>query len=152
MQQTYDAQVHAFNETAIELHNFGLADVDMSNPHAMRQQRLNEGEEKFYLRQMIYAFKFLKYREKIPLQESDFHKVRNLLVTSVPFYTKKSPLGMLVAYYLYNPKTFMHRDKFNKLMHTTMPVTPTTVLPFNYSMRVYAGDVVRYVKLLHTLL
>lgn len=144
---------HAYNETAIELANFGLAEIDTSNPHAMKRQRMIEGEEKFYLRQLIYAYKYLKYAEKLPIQESDFYKVKQFL-TTIPFPTKKSPLGILLAYYMYDPKTFIKQDRFNKIMDVKPNEKPpnvnvNTVVPLNYMYKVYASDLIRYVKLFH---
>jgi len=142
---------HAFDETAIELANFGLAEIDTSNPHAMKRQRMIEGEEKFYLRQLIYAYKYLKYGEKLSIQESDFYKVKQFL-TTIPFPTKKSPLGILLAYYMYDPNTFIKQERFNKIMGVKADDKPpsvnvNTVVPLNYMYKVYASDLIRYVKL-----
>ena len=144
---------HAYDETAIELANFGLSEIDPSNPHAMRIQRMKEGEEKFFLRQLIYAYKFLKYSEKLSIQQSDFYKVKQFL-TTIPFPTKKSPLGILLAYYMYDPKNFIKQDRFNKIMgvkENDKPptVSANTVVPLNYMYKVYASDLIRYVKLFH---
>lgn len=144
---------HAYDETAIELSNFGLSEIDTNNSHAMKRQRMIEGEDKFYLRQLIYAYKYLKYAEKISIQESDFYKVKQFL-TTIPFPTKKSPLGILLAYYMYDAKTFIKQDRFNKIMgikstEKSPTVTPNTVVPLNYMYKVYASDLIRYVKLFH---
>lgn len=153
MFQGVNQYLQTFDETAIELANFGLAQIDTSNPHAMKRQRMIEGEEKFYLRQLIYAYKYLKYAEKLTIQESDFYKVKHFL-NSIPFPTKKSPLGILLAYYMYDPKGFIKQDRFNKIMGVKPDdkpptVSANTVVPLNYMYKVYASDLIRYVKLFH---
>jgi len=149
IKQGFKENQHAFNETAIELANFNLAEIDTSNPYAMKNIRQIEGEEKFFLRQLIYAFKFLN-REQYKLQEWDFYKLLKIL-KQIPFYVKKSPLGLLLSYYLYDSKNFIKQDRFNKLMEVSAKtqVKANAVVPLNYIYKVYASDILRYVKLLH---
>jgi hypothetical protein len=150
LQQTFVENQHAYNETAIELANFNLAEIDTSNPYSIKHQRQIEGEEKFFLRQLIYAYKYIKYTEKYNLQEWDFYKLLKIL-KQIPFYVKKSPLGLLLSYYIFDSKNFIIQDRFNKLMEVSdkTQVKGNAVVPLNYIYKVYASDLLRYVKLLH---
>ena len=150
LQQTFNENQHAYNETAIELANFNLAEIDTSNPYAIKHIRMVEGEEKFFLRQLIYAYKYIKYVEKYNLQEWDFYKLLKIL-KQIPFYVKKSPLAIWLAYSLFDSKNFIKQDRFNKLMEVSdkTQVKGNAVVPLNYIYKVYATDLLRYVKLLH---
>lgn len=152
MKQGVGAYMHTYDATAIELKNFGLEDISIDDPYALRRQRIVEGEDKFFLRQLIYAYKYLRTNEKIPLQESDFYKIYKN-ITQVPFYTKKSPIGILIAYYLYDAQAFMKQDRFKRIMglQAGQGASADAIAPLKYASKVTAGDLVRYVRLLHEL-
>lgn len=135
-----------YDESAINTKNFGLMDVqDPNNIYAMKKMRMIEGEEKFYLRQLIYAYNFLIYKEKLPLKEHDFNKLWKAL-QSVSFYTKKSPLGVLLAYYIYDPATYVNTKRFNSIMGEGV-ITANKLVPIDYMYKVSASDLVRYTKM-----
>ena len=55
---------------------------------------------------------------------------------------------------MYDPKNFIKQDRFNKIMgvkENDKPptVSANTVVPLNYMYKVYASDLIRYVKLFH---
>lgn len=159
IQQGVNEYLHTYNATAIELVNFNLAEIDNSNPYAMKKQRMIEGEEKFFLRQLIYAFKYMKYTNEVKfnIQEQDFYKLLKIL-KQVTFPYKKSPFGLLLAYWMHNPDSneFIKVDRFNKVMglkgNEKLPsVNGNSVVPLNYMYKVYASDLIRYVKMFNEL-
>lgn len=149
IKQGVNEYTHMYNESDINIKNYGLAEIDMNNPHAMKTVRRIDGEEKFFLRLMIYAYTYLKYKENIVLQKHDFDKIMSI-IHPLPYYTKKSPLGLLLSYYMFDKNKFINMVKFKSVMKINDGnIKANSVVPMNYMYKVYASDLIRYVKLYH---
>lgn len=153
LQFGYNEQQHTFNENEISLMKFGLVDVHMENMYNMGKLRLLEGETKFFLRQLINCYRFLKFNEKLALTPLHFNAVYDNLPL-MTFSTKKSPLGLLLAIYVYDKNNIVDMTKFRQIckVKRTAVIDAHLVIPIVYIYKVYASDVVRYAKLFHTLL
>ena len=137
-----------YNQSDINIKNLGLAEIDPTNVYAMKKQRMIEGEDAFFLRQLIYCYSFLKYKEKLPLQPVDFYKVQKAL-TIISFPTKKSPLGLLLAHYIYDQTKFINASKFKQIMGDSIEISGNTLVSIDYMYKVNASDLIRYVKMYH---
>jgi len=153
MQQNYKQAQATYNESEITLHNFGLENLPTDNIYNIRKIRLTEGENKFFLRQLINSYNHLKYVEKLDISPSDFHIVNNNL-KNITFYTKKSPIGLLLAIYIYDKKNIVNMNKFHKIAKVKqgLPIDANLMIPINYIYKTYANDLVRYAKLFHDIL
>lgn len=152
LQQGVHEYGQMYNQSEINVHNFGLAEIDTNNIYAMKKIRMIEGEEKFFLRQMIYAYTYLKYKEKFGLQPKDFYTIQKA-IKKISFYTKKSPIGLLLSYYVYDKNNFINKNRFKQIMQSeTGIIDVNKVVPLNYMYKVYANDIIRYVKLFHDIL
>lgn len=149
----FNEQQHTFNENEISLKKFGLADIPMENIYNMRKLKLIEGETKFFLRQLINTYNFLKYHEKLNITPFQFDVVHKSL-TNITFPIKKSPLGLLLAIYIYDKNNIFDANKFYKILKIKQgtPIEANQIIPINYIYKVYASDVIRYVKLFHNIL
>ena len=117
----------------------------------MGKLRLLEGETKFFLRQLVNCYRFLKFHEKLALTPFHFNAVYNNLPL-MTFSTKKSPLGLLLAIYVYDKNNVINKTKFRQICKVKGIIDAHLVIPIVYIYKVYASDVVRYAKLFHTLL
>lgn len=153
MEMDYKQQQNTFNENEITLHNFGFQDIPTNNVHAIRKLKVTEGDERFFLRTLINTYNYLKYSEHIVIPVKDFNTLNNNL-KNITFHTKKSPLGLLLAMHIFDKPHFMHKDRFHKIFKVkdNEAIDANTIVPMNYMYKVYASDLVRYVKLLHTIL
>lgn len=144
---------HMNKDEEISLIKFGLIDIPIENIYNMRKLKLIEGDAKFFLRQLINSYRFLKYHEKLNISTLDFYKVYNNL-DKLTFSTKKSPLGLLLGIYIYDSKNIVNMDKFYKITKVKKgsEIEARLIIPINYIYKVYASDVVRYAKLFHTIL
>ncbi len=152
-QQTFNEQQHTYNDSEITLAKFGLADLQIENVYSMRKLKLLEGETKFFLRQLINSYNFLKYHEKLNITHNEFNIVYANL-KNMTFSIKKSPLGLLLAIYIYDKNTIINMDKFYKITKVKKgnPIDANLIIPINYIYKVYASDLVRYTKLYHKIL
>lgn len=153
MQVGFLESQHMSKEDEISLIKFGLIDIPIENVYNMRKLKLIEGESKFFLRQLINSYRFIKFHEKINITPSDFYKVYNTL-DKMTFHTKKSPLGLLLGIYIYDEKNIVNMEKFYKITKVKKgtEIDAKLVIPISYIYKVYASDVVRYAKLFYTLL
>lgn len=149
----FNEQQHTFNENEITLKKFGLADIPMENIYNMRKLKLIEGETKFFLRQLINTYNFLKYHEKLSVTPFQFTTVHKSL-SEFTFPIKKSPLGLLLAIYIYDKNNILDLNKFYKILKSKpgTPIEANQIIPINYIYKVYASDIIRYVKLFHNIL
>lgn len=137
----------------ISLVKFGLVDIPIENIYNMRKLKLIEGDYKFFLRQLINSYRFLKYHEKLNIIPFDFYRVYNNL-DKITFPTKKSPLGLILGIYIYDDKNIINMDKFYKITKVKKgaEIDARLVIPINYIYKVYASDLIRYAKLFHSIL
>lgn len=152
MEMDYKQQQATYNENDITLHNFGFQD-DKLDVHSFRTLKITEGEERLYLRLLIITYNHLKYAENIKITPVEFHTLNDNL-KNITFHTKKSPLGLLLAIYLYDKTKFMDRQKFAKLFNVkeNTKIDGNTIVPIGFIFKTYANDLIRYVKLLHKVL
>lgn len=149
----FNEQQHTFNENEISLKKFGLVDIPMENIYNMRKLKLIEGETKFFLRQLINTYNFLKYHEKLNITPFQFNVVHKNL-TNITFPIKKSPLGLLLAIYIYDKNNILDVNKFYQILKIKQgsPIEANQIIPINYIYKVYASDIIRYVKMFHNIL
>ena len=76
-QLTFSESQHMSKDDEISLTKFGLVDIPLDNIYNMRKLKLLEGESKFFLRQLINSYRFLKYHEKLNITSLDFYKIYN---------------------------------------------------------------------------
>lgn len=152
-QLTFSESQHMSKDDEISLTKFGLVDIPLDNIYNMRKLKLLEGESKFFLRQLINSYRFLKYHEKLNITSLDFYKIYNNL-NLITFPSKKSPLGLLLGIYIYDEKHIVDMDRFYKITKVKKGgnIDATLIIPISYIYKVYASDVVRYAKLFHSIL
>ncbi len=116
-------------EGGITLRAYGLKD-DGVNMARIRQE---EGEDKFFLRQLILSYHYFrryvttnKLTEKLgQIGEEDFKHIHNNILPHMTFDTKKSPIGLIVAYHLHGreKETFINDERWKQLLYPPDPVT-----------------------------
>jgi hypothetical protein len=153
MEMEYKQKQNTYNESEINLHNFGFQDMQINNVYNMRKLKMIEGDERFFLRTLINAYNYLKYSEKILISVNDFNTLNNNL-KNITFHTKKSPIGLLLAIYIYDKNKIINKEKFYKIFKVkeNIKIDANTIVPINYIYKTYANDLIRYVKLLHKIL
>jgi hypothetical protein len=152
-QVAYSEQQHMFNESAITLKNYGLMDMSFDNIYTVQKLKLIEGEDKFFLRQLINSYNFLKYQEKINVAPHHFKTVYEHL-KHIPFHTKKSPPGLLLGNYVYDKTKIINMDKLYAITKIKKggAIPANLIIPMTYNYKVYVSDVLRYAKMFHKLL
>ena len=147
----YNQQQHMYNEDEISLQKYGLTDIPIKNVYTMSKLKLLEGDAKFFLRQLINCYRFLKFHEKLNLTPYHFKTVYDSLPL-MTFSTKKSPLGLLLAIYIYDKTTIINMDKFYQITKLKKNIEANYIIPIVYIYKVRAGDIVRYTKLFHNII
>ncbi len=146
-------------ESGITLQRYQLQHENVN----MARIRQEEGEDKFFLRQMILTYHYLQSRITVgKLKDADFEHIHDNILPRITFHTKKSPIGLLVAYYLYKPSkdsaiTFDSKLKSFVTQSDMDPKQPSKfisskVIPFgDYNYNTRWIDVFRYFKLFQNL-
>lgn len=116
--------------------------------------RKEDGEKNFFLREVIKSY--LKLKSEYHLDEGASVKfLYNLMfIPDIPFLTRKSPPGLILATYIYDDNTVVNTAKFSQVCKTGgVPVSAYAVipLPLGLDYRVQANMLIRYAKLIYSL-